>query len=103
MASENKPSTSTNLAMPVSGGINSLNTTGSVLVKTGSGELIGIFVASASDSPTIKLWDQTSAAVPVLVNVFTPIAGTWYPLPFHFNTALYITIGGTLDCTISYT
>jgi hypothetical protein len=90
------------LSMPVSGGGEYLNTTASVLVKTGPGDLICIFVASASSSPTIKLWDNTSAATTVLVNTFTPISATYYPLPFNFDTGLFITISGTVDCTVSF-
>ena len=86
----------------VMGGDQYLNTAASALVKTGDGDLVGIFVASASATPTIKLWDQTSAATPVLVNTFTPVGGTWYSLPLHFRNGLYITIGGTLDCTLSF-
>ena len=86
---------------PTAGGSGYLNTTASVLVKTGDGHLIGIFVASASATPTIKLWDSTAASGLVLVNTFTPIAATWYPLPFHFTVGCYVTIGGTVDCTVS--
>lgn len=77
------------------------NITASTLIKTGPGFLSGIFVASASNTPTIKVWDNTSAATTVLVNTFTPVAGTWYPLPFAFETGCYITISGTIDCTVS--
>lgn len=76
------------------------NLSASALVRTGAGQLMGIFVASASSTPTIKVWDNTSAATTVLVNTFTPIAGTFYPMPGSFKTGLYITIGGTVDCTV---
>ena len=89
-------------ATPTAGGSSYLNTTSSVLVETGDGWLLGIMVASASSSPTIKLWDNTSAATTVLVNTFTPVGGQWYPIPFHFVNGLFITISGTVDCTLSY-
>lgn len=76
------------------------NLSASALITTGKGKLLGIFVASASASPTLKCWDQTSAAAPILVNTFTPIAGTFYPIPGNFDNGLYVTIGGTLDCTV---
>ena len=91
------------LPSPVIGGINYSNLTGDALVKTGDGHLIGIFVASASSTPTIKVWDNTAASGSVLVNTFTPVAATWYPLPFHFGTGLYVDVGGTIDLTVSYT
>jgi hypothetical protein len=37
------------------------------------------------------------------VNTFSATAATWYPLPFAFGTGLYITVGGTIDYTVSYT
>lgn len=76
------------------------NLTASTLVRTGAGQLLGIFVASASATPTIKVWDNTSAATTVLVNTFTPVAGTFYPMPGSFGTGLFITISGTVDCTV---
>lgn len=64
--------------------------------------LLGIFVAQASATPTIKVWDQTTAAGPVLVNTFTPSAGTWYPMPYKCAKGLFVTISGTVDCTVSW-
>lgn len=79
------------------------NTAASVAVKTGVGSARGIFVASASATPTIKLWDNTAASGSVLVNTFTPVAATYYDLgDVLFKTGLYITISGTVDCTVIY-
>lgn len=78
------------------------NISASTLIRTGSGHLLGIFVASASATPTIKVWDNTSAAGSIIVNTFTPVAGTFYPLPFAYSTGLYVSIGGTVDCTVSW-
>jgi len=79
------------------------NISASALIKTGAGEVRGIFVASASATPTIKLWDNTSAATTVLVNTFTPSAATYYYMgDVRFATGLYITISGTVDCTVLY-
>lgn len=86
-------------ASPVIGGEYS-NQTASAAIKSGDGHLIGIFVASGT--PTIKVWDNTSAATTVLVNTFQTAAATWYPLPFHFKTGCYVTITGTADITVSY-
>lgn len=60
-------------------------------------KLLGIFVASTSGG-TIKLSDGTTT----VVNTFTPLAATFYPLPFEFATSLVITVTGTLDATASY-
>ena len=79
-----------------------VNLSASAQVKSGPGILGGIFVASASSSPTIKVWAQTTAAAPILVNTFTPAAGTFYPIPARFSAGLYVTISGTVDCTVFY-
>ncbi|WP_160665162.1 hypothetical protein [Pseudarthrobacter sp. ATCC 49987] len=79
-----------------------VNTTASVLVKTGAGRLKGIFVASGT-TPTIKLWDSTTAASTVLINTFTPAVGTYYAFPsVEFATGLFITVSGTIDCTVFF-
>ena len=88
-------------ALSVAGGRFYVNATADTAVKAGRGNIVGIFVAS-STSCTIKLWDNTSAATTVLVNTFSASAGTWYPLPFVFNTGLYLDVGGTCDLTVSY-
>jgi len=48
-------------------------------VKASAGLITGIFVASASGTPTVKVWDNTSAATTVLVNTFTPAGATFFP------------------------
>jgi hypothetical protein len=78
------------------------NISASTLVRTGAGQLLGIFVASASATPTIKVWDSLTAATTILVNTFTPSAGVFYPMPFSFGTGCFVTISGTVDCTVSF-
>jgi hypothetical protein len=90
------------LPITATGGRSTLNGSTSQSVKASAGRLTGIFVAS-STSGTIKLWDNTAASGTVLVNTFSATAATWYPLPFAFGTGLYITVGGTIDYTVSYT
>ena len=76
------------------------NISASTQISPAPGDLLGIFVASATSTPTIKVWDSLTAADDIIANTFTPLAGTYYPIPAHFNTGLYITISGTVDCTI---
>lgn len=90
-------------SFPFAGGAKYLNGTTSQQVKGSEGDLIGIFVDAASATPTLKLWDNTAGSGTVLVTAFTPTAGTWYWLPFHFGTGLFITVSGTVGYTISYT
>jgi hypothetical protein len=95
------PSAPSGPTVPVVGGKYYDNLTADTAVKSVKGSLVGIFVAS-STSCTIKVWDNTSAATTVLVNTFSASAATWYPLPFVFNTGLYVDVGGTCDLTVSY-
>lgn len=77
----------------------SINASGQVVI--GPGALGGIFVSAASATPTIKLWDNTSAAGTVLLDTFTPVAGTsYYFPPIAFNVGCYITISGTVICNV---
>ena len=85
---------------PVSEAGDFTNISASALIRTGPAKLLGIFVASASSSPTIKVWDAVSAAAPIVVNTFVPSAGVFYPMPCKLQTGLYVTIGGTVDCTV---
>lgn len=84
-------------------GSNSTILAASGLVLTGAGKLMGIFVDSASATPTIKVWDNTSAAGTVLINTFTPVAATMYTFPnIRVGTGIYVTISGTVGCTVCY-
>lgn len=63
-----------------------------------SGYLMGIFVSQASSSPTIKVADGKGT----IANTFTPLAGSYYPMPCGFIGTLTVTIGGTVDATVFY-
>lgn len=84
----------------VTGGKESTNLTADTLIKSGPGDLIGIFVASQS-AASVKVWDSLTAATTVLVNTTTLYAG-WNSMPFPFKTGLYIDITGTIDLTVSW-
>jgi len=78
------------------------NMTASAQVKSSAGTLTGMYVNS-TNAGTIKFWDQTTAAVPVLNNTITPAIGYHDLGNVAFNTALYATIAGTaLDVTLYY-
>ena len=77
------------------------NTTSSVNVMPRSGYITGIWVSSASATPTIAVYDSaTTTTTTLIANTFTPIGGTWYPIPFRANSGVYVVISGTLDCTV---
>lgn len=77
------------------------NKSASALIYAGAGQLLGVFCAS-STSGTVKFWDNTSAAAPIIVNTTSVAGGTWYRMPFSFTTGLYLTITGTADVTVCY-
>lgn len=74
-----------------------LNITGTDASLSGV-NLQGIWVSSASATPTIKVADAQGT----IANTFTPTAATWYPLPFRATGALTVTISGTVDCTLAF-
>lgn len=70
-------------------------------VMARSGYITGIWVASASATPTIAVYDSaTTTTATIISNTFTPSAGTWYPIPFRANSGVYVVISGTVDCTV---
>lgn len=75
-----------------------LNITATNATLTSGGNLAGIFVASASATPTIKVADTGGT----IVNTFTPVGATWYRIPSEWTGTLTVTIGGTVDCTLFY-
>lgn len=88
--------------------MNFTNITASALIKSGTGRLGGWVVNSASAGASIKFWNQTSAAIPVMHNTVTYTAavdqgtqGTTVPgAAGRFTNGLYATISGTMDVTI---
>lgn len=69
-------------------------------IKSGGGDLVGVHVNSTT-SGTLKFYDSLTQAGTVLVNTYSPTLG-WNPMPLHFNSGLSVTIGGTIDFTVSY-
>lgn len=70
-------------------------------LRSTSGGLLGVFVSSIGGTPTITVYDDAgTGTVSKLVDTFTPVAGTWYPLPFAFANGLNVVIGGTVSATV---
>jgi hypothetical protein len=84
------------MSLSVTQSQNYKNITSTTTVYTGTGGLFGIFVASASSTPTIKVTDGSAT----IVNTFTPAGATFYTIPARFGTNLVVTISGTVDCTV---
>ena len=79
-----------------------LQITASTQVATGPGKLIGIFVAVASSTPTLQVADNISATTPSVIATFTPVAGTFYPIPAQYKLGVFVTLSGTVTCTVFY-
>lgn len=77
-----------------------ITSTDTSIASTAGGALIlaGVFVASASASPTLKFADGSGT----IANTFTPIGGTNYWFPCQITGTLTVTVSGTVDCTVFY-
>jgi len=75
-------------------------------IKPAAGKVNGIFVSSASSTPTITVYDSaaSSASDPVVIATFTPTANTMHNFfnGLYTNKGIYVVIGGTVSATISY-
>lgn len=72
-----------------------LTASGSVCASRG--RLAGFYVNSTT-AGTLLLYDNTAASGTQITGTITPAIG-WNALPVDFQTALFATIGGTLDVT----
>lgn len=78
-------------------------------ITIGQGKLKGIFCTAASSTPTLTVYDSAKASTsdPAILLVFTPVAGTMYPLPgdsggIFFKNGLYAVIANTVSATFIY-
>lgn len=81
---------------------------GTYTLKHGAGYLQGITVNLPGSTPTLRIFDQTSAAAPGIAGgakaFAIPAAGTYLRYDCHFTNGLTIVIAGTSDqsYTVSY-
>jgi len=81
--------------------------TASANIKPMAGKLKGIFVSSASSTPTITVYDSSaiSSTQPTILGTFTPAAAASYLLPLdgaYAKNGIYVVIGGTVAATVIY-
>jgi len=80
--------------------------TASKQIKVGAGKLKGIFVSSASGTPTITIYDVQTGTATTMVGTFTPVGATYYPMGNYdgsfFNQGLNVVLGGTVAATVVY-
>lgn len=79
------------------------NISASALVKTGTGNVLGVVVNSHTNG-TLKLEDAVTDTTPIIFNTITFASGPGFYNLFgaKFTTGLYAVIGGTADITIIY-
>jgi hypothetical protein len=75
-------------------------------IKTSAGKINGIFVSSASSTPTITVYDsfKSSNSDPVVLATFTPTGNTnlnFYP-GLYVNKGIYVVISGVASVTIAF-
>lgn len=68
------------------------------VVYLGPCNLIGVLVNSTTGG-TITLYDEVSATGTAVLNAVSTTASTFKEMPISFAKGIYLTKGGTLDCT----
>jgi hypothetical protein len=80
--------------------------TATAQIKPSAGKLRGIFVSSASSTPTITVYDsfRSSASDPVVLATFTPAANVNHNFVegLYTNKGIYVVISGTVSATVYY-
>jgi hypothetical protein len=80
--------------------------TATAQIKRDAGKLNGIFVSSASSTPTITVYDSSASNTgdPVVLATFTPTGNTMHNFfqGLYVNKGIYVVISGTVSATISY-
>ena len=81
--------------------------TATAQVHIGQGRLMGMFCSAAASVPTIAIYDTPDADTgdAKIIDTFTPVAGTNYPLPaggVTFSKGLYAVIANTVTMSFFY-
>lgn len=85
----------------LSAGWKQVSASGNVWPKEAA--LHGIFVSAASSTPTITVYDDSgTGTTSKMVDTFTPVAATFYPLPFRALNGINVVISGTVSCTVGF-
>ena len=81
------------------GGYKLLSATGNISPVGAS--LLGIFV-SASTAGTITIYDSATTTTTKVIDTFTGVTATWYPIPVSTTAGIYIVVSGTLSATVVF-
>jgi len=83
------------------GGYKQISATGNV--SPYPAKIVGIFVSSASSTPTITVYDSDATATTTkVIDTFTPAGATFYAIPAATAAGIYVVIGGTVSATVIY-
>jgi len=83
------------------GGYKVISATGNVAPI--ASKLLGIWVSSASGTPTIAVYDSaTTTTTDPIATTFTPAGATFYTLPAATENGIYVVIGGTVSATVYF-
>ena len=65
--------------------------------------LLGVFISSATGA-TMMVADAGNSLTftPIAVASFTPLAGSWYPMPFQMKNGMNVSIAGTVTYTTAF-
>lgn len=88
------------MASTISGSPRQITASGNVCAIPGV-TLIGIFVSSASNTPTITVYDDAGTGTTVkVVDTFTPTGPQFYPLYISARSGFNVVLGGTVSATV---
>jgi hypothetical protein len=80
--------------------------TASTTVKPAAGKLRGIFVSTASATPTITVYDSfATSTARTIIGVFTPSAHTFYSFTdegMYAKDGIYVVISGIVAATVIF-
>ena len=83
------------------GGYKNITATGNVAPI--ASKLLGIFVASASSTPTIAVYDSaTTTTTDPITGAITAVGGTFYTIPAATEAGIYVVVTGTVDATVFF-
>lgn len=82
-----------------SGGYKVVSATGNIAPQPMA--MRGFLVTAASATPTIAIYDSaTTTTTAPIMQVLTPVAGQYYPLPAMAMNGVYVVISGTVAATV---
>lgn len=65
--------------------------------------VLGVFVSAASATPTITVYDDAATGTSTkVIDTFTPVASTWYPMPCGLSKGCYVVLSGTVSATVVF-